>query len=125
MNKKGARQTVFVCISINEGKLLSKIIPSDSVENASSLFFEQEKIKPQEILGPFYKKRTKILETTRVVKFGNISKKAIYDNWMVNALYLKEPENHAFLIFLKRIDDKKVPAPTGTVIVPIADLRIQ
>ena len=42
---------------------------------------------------------------------------------IVNAMFLKEPESHAFLVFIKRIDDKKIPFPKGTIVVPISDLR--
>ena len=126
MNKKGARQIVFVCSAISpNGDLLSKIIPASTIEEASNLFFEQQNISAKEVLGPFYKKRVGVLENTRVIKFSNETKKAIYNDWLVNAMLLKFPENQAYLIFIKRVDDKKVPPPKGTIIVPISELRFQ
>lgn len=126
MNIKNTRQVVFVCIGLNsDNKILSKIVNADTPDQASSLFLEQENIKAQEVLGPFYKKRTRVIENTRQLKFSNESKKAIYDDWLVTAMLLKEPENQAYLIFIKRTDDKKVPPPKGTVVVPISDLRFE
>lgn len=78
---------------------------------------------PKEILGPFYKKRAQVIENTRSLKFSNQTKKAVYNDWMVNAFLLKEPENQAYLVFIKRVDDKKLPIPKGTITVPISDLR--
>lgn len=124
MLRKGARQTVYVCSAIAEnGDLLNKILPAQTQEDAGKLFFDQTNVKPKEILGPFYKKRTQVLETTRILKFSNITKKAIFNDWMVNAFLLKEPEDHAYLVFIKRVDDKKASSPVGTIIVPISDLR--
>lgn len=102
---------------------MTKVIPASSPEEASSLFVEHYSVSPKEILGPFYKKRAQVIENTRTLKFSNQTKKAIYNDWMVNAFLLKEPENQAYLVFIKRIDDKKLPIPKGTITVPISDLR--
>ena len=125
MKNKSVRKIVFVCSAIDNGNLISKIIVADNPANAASLFLEQNKISPKEILGPFYKKRARVIQSTRTLKFTNESKKAVYDNWLVNALLLKEPEDHAFLVFIKRLDDKKVSSPKGTVVIPISELRFQ
>lgn len=123
MSKKGPRQIVFVCAGIsNTGELLTKIIPAVTPAEANDLFVEQFSISPKEVLGPFFKKRTQILETTRELKFTNEIKRATYEGWIVNAFFLKEPEDQAYLVFLKRIDGKKIAAPKGTITVPIADL---
>jgi len=41
----------------------------------------------------------------------------------VNAIFLQEPENYAYLIFIKRTDDKTIPRPKGAITVPISELR--
>jgi len=124
MSRKGARQTVFVCSSVTDGgDLLNKILAAETQDDAGKLFLEQTSCKAKEILGPFYKKRAQVIETTRVLKFSNQTKKAIFNEWLVNAFLLKEPENHAYLVFIKRVDDKKASTPTGTITVPISDLR--
>lgn len=124
MYKKGRRQTVFVCTAIKiDYDLISEIIPANSTEEASKLFEEKFNIKPKNILGPFFKRRVQTLEVKTPIKFDGKPRQAIYDGWSVNAFSLKEPENSAFLIFIKRIDGQQKQIPKGTVIVPITDLR--
>jgi hypothetical protein len=49
----------------------------------------------------------------------------------IKPLYEKRKEaltastKEAYIIFLKRLDDKTIPMPKGTIIVPISDLRFQ
>jgi hypothetical protein len=74
-------------------------------------------------MGPFYKKRAQVLESTRVLKFTNQTKRAQYNDWLVNAFILKEPVDQAYLVFIKRLDDKKLPTPKGTITVPVSELR--
>lgn len=124
MSRRGMRQIVFVCIGLTDtGGLVSKIIPAASPDEASSSFLEENNFKAQEILGPFYKKRTRVLENTRSLKFTNEVKKATYNEWFVTAFLLKDPENHAYLLFNKRVDGKKHPSPKGVITVPLSDLR--
>jgi len=118
------RQSIFVCSSLtNEGDLFNKIISATSKDEAASLFQEQFSMKAKEIFGPFYRKKVHVLENTKVLRFTNQMKKAIYNEWVVNAFLLHEPENHAYLVFIKRADERKLPIPKGTVTVPISDLR--
>lgn len=123
MNKVGVRKTVFVCANIVNNNLLTKVIQAETSEEASKIFNQEFMINPKEILGPFYKKRIKAVEQVRTLKFSNETKKALYNNWIVNAMLLKEPEDHAFLIFIKSNDDQKRSFPKGTVIVHISELR--
>lgn len=124
MNRKGARQTIFVCAGITDNnELVMRIIAADSPKEATDLFFEQATFQPKEVLGPFYKKRSQVIDNTRVLKFSNQTKRAIYNNWLVDAFMLQEPENQAYLVFIKRIDDKKLSPPKGTITVPVSDLR--
>ena len=88
------------------------------------MFFEMTSIKAKTIHGPFRPKRAQVIENTRTLKFSDKKQqKAIYNDWEVNVLFLKEPENHAYLLFIKRVDGKKQPAPKGTIVVPVSDLR--
>lgn len=126
MSKRGPRPVVFVCIGTNPEKpngFVSKVIQAVSQDEAASIFLEQTKMKAQTIHGPFRPKRAQVLENTRSLKFSDQSRKAIHNDWEVTAFLLKEPENHAYLVFIKRVDDQKVPAPKGTIIVPISELR--
>lgn len=123
--RNGPRPVVFVCAALSEvGALLTKVVTAQTPDEASKLFNEQFGVSPQEVMGPFFKKRAQVLETTRELKFTNQTKKAIYDGWVVNAFVLKEPENQAYLVFIKREDGKSMPTPKGVITVPISDLRL-
>ena len=122
--RRRMRQTFFVCAAISmDGKLLTRIIAAETPKEASELFLQETIIQAKEVLGPFFKKRTQIIENTRVLKFTAQQKRAIYDNWIVDAFMLQEPVDQAYLVFIKRVDGKKLPPPKGTITVPISDLR--
>lgn len=123
--KKGARETVYVCSAIINNTLTNKVQPAASPNEAADLFFNEHQVRPQEVLGPFYKKRTQVLETNRSIKLTGKSAKAIYNEWNVNAFFLEDPEDYAYLVFLKRTDNKKVPTPKGVITVPISNLRFE
>lgn len=127
--RRGPRPVVYVCIGIdpdNPGEFVSKQIQATSQGEAASLFLEMTKSKAKTIYGPYRPKRAQVIENTREMKLlvNEKARKAIYDDWSVTAFYLKEPENHAYLIFHERVDGQKLALPKGTVIVPISDLRV-
>ena len=127
--KRGPRPVVYVCIGIdpdNPGEFVSKQIQAASQGEAASLFLEKTGSKAKTIYGPYRPKRAQVLENTREMKLlvNEKARKAVYDDWKVTAFYLKEPENHAYLIFHERADGQKMAQPKGTIIVPISDLRI-
>jgi|ERR1700723_2980374 len=125
--RRKARPIFFVCTALSErGDLLSKMINAPILSDARQLFKNEFGIEPKEIFGPFYKKQTQILETTRTLKFAqqDAKKTAIYHDWYVDVFFLIDPIDHAYLIFQRRVDDKKVAPPKGTITVPITDLRI-
>lgn len=124
--RRGPRPVFFVCIGIDpnkSGEFISMQIQAASQIEAANLFLEQTKAKAKKIHGPYRLKRAQVLENTRSIKFAEQSHKAIYDDWEVTAFYLKEPENHAYLVFQNRVDGQKMPQPKGTIIVPVSDLR--
>lgn len=121
-----SRPLVFVCSSVSKnGELISKMIVADT-QNAAALEFDKNfAIQAQIILGPFYKKSTQILESTRSLQFTKSGfKKAIFNDWLVHAFSLVEPADHAYLIFIKKADNIQSPKPKGTIIVPISSLRM-
>jgi hypothetical protein len=126
MTKRGPRPVVFVCVAVNPDKPEDPIsIPVQAVSQAEAaiLFLEKTKLKARNIHGPYLPKRAQVMKNTRTLKFTNEQKRAIYDGWEVNAMFLKEPENHAYLLLLRRVDGKKQQQPKGTIIVPVSDLR--
>ena len=125
--RRGPRPVVFVCISIDPdrpGEFISKQIQATSKAEAASLFLEMTKIKAKTIHGPYRPKRAQVLENTRLLKFAEGSCKAVYDGWNVTAMFLNEPENHAYLFFNERVDGQKMSPPKGTIVVPVSDLMI-
>lgn len=124
--RRGARQTVFVCVTFTYGtELITRIIAAETPKEASELFLKETGHQPKEVLGPFFKKRTQVIENTRVLKFTTQQRRATYNDWVVDAFMLQDPADHAYLVFIKRVDDKKLPAPKGTITVPISDLRFE
>lgn len=124
MSRKGARQTVFVCAGISaNNELVTRIIEAETPQAATELFLQQASVQAKDVLGPFYKKKTQVIESTRALKFSPQSKRAIYNDWIVDAFILQEPENQAYLVFIKRADNKKMPFPKGTIVVPVTELR--
>jgi hypothetical protein len=127
MSRRKAREIIFVCSSVSDnGELISQMIPSKTPEEAASLFKDQHALNAKSVLGPFYKKKTQVLETTRSIQLaGTPFRKAEYNGWVVHSFALKEPANQAYLVFIRRVDDKKIPTPKGTITVPLSDLRFQ
>lgn len=125
MSRRHTRPIYFVCCASNsDGDLIAKTILATQVSEAIEVFKKEFGLAPQQSFGPFYKKRTQILEKTRELKFTTECKKAEYNGWLVNAFMLKVPEDQAYLVFVKRADGKKLPIPKGTITVPTSELRI-
>lgn len=119
------KQLFFVCIAIDTEfkNLIAETLPAASAEEAELLFIEKFKIKPQKIIGSFYKKKEYAVFEEKNIKFSNQIKEAIYKNWKVNAFILQYPENHAFLAFLKSLDGSAAPQKNN--IVPVTELRFK
>jgi len=130
-NKNGRQRPIhFVLTAIKDGGLVAKTIEAKSLSEAVDIFEKEFSVSPQETFGPFYKKRSRVIEKTNGLTFDNEIKNAIpvsatYNGWLVNAFFLKNLKSQAYLVFIKRVDDKKIPRPQGNVIVPISELRIQ
>lgn len=123
MGKRGSRPTEFVCCALIDGRIISKSIEAETSEEAIGLFKSEFGIQPENLHGPYYRKRGGILETSREIEFSNERKKGIYRDWYVIASILNYPENSAYLLFDKRVDGKKVPKPTGTFIIKLDELK--
>lgn len=125
MNNKYFKQTIFVCIGLKDNfNIISKIVEAESVIEASTKYEEEFNAKPKEVLGPFFKKKIQVLENSAVIKFSNNQfSKAVYNDWAVNAFMLENPPDHAYLVFINHMHNKKNIAPKGTVVVPISQLR--
>ena len=125
--KRRSRQIFYVCSAINNNKLITESIPAINEGEAKSCFLKQHCVEVESLLGPFYKKRT-VIKTEDInrtsIKFSkNSPMKAIFNNCLVNVFTLSNPENHACVIYLKRLDDNKSKLPKGTIIIPISDIK--
>jgi hypothetical protein len=115
----------FVLSAISNNNLISAQIEAKTASEAEKKFINQYSFPPKEILGPFYKAKQKLTKNVKTIQFTNDKPhKAIYGDWLVNAFFLSEPKGQAYLILIKRIDDKKVPIPKGIITVPSEKLRL-
>jgi hypothetical protein len=119
-----ARQNkVFVCSAIINSKIISSIIEASSSEEASAIFSAKNTTNPLDISGPLYQNVCDKKDDYSSIKFSGETKKAIYNDWIVNAMMLNEPANCAYIIFLNRVDCKKMQAPKNITIVKHLDLK--
>ena len=115
--RRKARSVIYVCSAIKENNLISKMIESSSVEESYSIFEKDNGIKPQVVLGPFFKKKTGILNKNFDIKFKfGQNKQGIYNGWHVTAMPLLNPEDSVYLLYNKRIDGQKVQKPQAMVV---------
>jgi hypothetical protein len=121
MSKK---EIFYVCASCINQKLVLETIPASLEKDAVSLYKNKYGQVPEKIEGPFYKKRVYTEPVNQNIKFNGQIKSAMYQGWKVNAFLLQEPENFAFLVFLKNIENIKESCK-DTTIVPIKDLRFE
>lgn len=124
MRDRRPRQIIYVCSAFHNQMLLSHTVEAINDEDAMKKFEEKYGAKAQIINGPFFRKRSFGLPNAQNIKFAGKSVEAIYNEWLVSALLLKEPVNCAYLLFDKRVDNKKLPKPAGTFIVKLDDIRI-
>ena len=126
MRQRIKKDIIYVCSAINENKLISHSIIAMSQKEASDIFYQKYQTLATEILGPFHEAKKQIFKNFKILKFSNTKpRKAIYNNWIVNAFILSEPVNCAYLLYVDKINDENIPFPTGTVVVPIDDLRFK
>ncbi len=113
----------YVCAAVVQEKLLMESIIALSEKEASSMYKEKYGVIPSQIEGPFLRKKVHIDPDPINLKFNGIVKSAIYQDWRVNAFFLEDPKDYAFLVFLKNLNNKE--SSKNTTIVPITDLRFE
>lgn len=123
-NKRNS--ALFACSAILSNKLICETVEAVSLEDSAKIFAEKYGIVPENTQGPFTGRvRNKIIKCEKVLKFcSSQPRKAIYEDWIVNAFLLSEPIDHAYLIFIGKVNGEKTPFPKGTMnIVPLSTLR--
>lgn len=116
MGRKGPRQIVFVCSALVKGSLVSEVVEKNLSEDAQKSFEVKYGARPSSVLGPFYRKRMGVLNSQTEVKFSGKSKKAIFNDWHVNAMLLTKPEKCVWIFFSTRVDGKKMPKPESLIV---------
>lgn len=110
---------VYICSAIKNNVLISEKIFSNSLEKAKKTFIEDYQIDNPIIYGPFQEE----LISAKEVKFSGIIRNAIFNNWKVSAMLLKEPKDYAYLFFDQHIDNQKIDKPKQSYVVKIEELR--
>lgn len=117
-----SKPKVFICLGLLEGKIVAEPILIVSADEAKEQYINRYGVAPEKVLGPYL--NPKKIEHEKILRFvSHQSQKAMYNDWLVNAFLLHDPPDHAYLIFVKKIDDVSAVPPKGTIIVPIQDLR--
>ena len=117
------KEIIFVCSAVIDNILISKSIIALSKDESISLFKDEFNHIPDNVDGPFYRKKPEKLKSITDIEFSDKRFKAIYKDWIVIACVLKKPVNRAFLLFDKRIDNKKCSKPHGTFIIELNELK--
>jgi hypothetical protein len=115
--RRKARPIIYVCTAIKEDLLVSKMIESQTIEDSYLIFEKENGIKPQVVLGPFYKKRTGTLDKHFDIKFKpGQTKRGIHNGWQVTAMPLSNPPDSAYLFYDRKVDGQKGIKPVSTII---------
>jgi hypothetical protein len=123
MYNRSKKKNIFVCSAINNNlELISKYFEADSESDASKLFEKEFNFLPKIILGPFTKKKVLEVSQEKTINFSNPSKKAIYNQWIVNAFEIKENDKECFIIYVKPVDNIKKQKINNTCIIPTSEL---
>ena len=117
------RKITFVCSAVKEELLISKMIDSESVSDSCNSFEKEFGIKPQAVYGPFYKKKTGILNENFDIKFkfGQYIQ-CIHNGWDATGMPLLNPPDSVYLLYNKRVDGQKMIKP-NPMIVKIKELQ--
>ena len=112
------RIIVYVCSAVKNGELISKMIETKNIDEARAAFEKEYLAKPETIFGPFYKKKTSVLNKNCDIKFksNEANKRGIYNDWYVSAMPLESPTDSFYLFYDKRIDGQKLPKPNIMII---------
>jgi hypothetical protein len=99
-----------------KGKLVSEVVEKNVSDEAQKAFKAKYDQQPEAVLGPFYRKRMGVLNSQTEVRFAGPSKKAIFNDWYVNAMLLMKPEKCVWIFFNTRVDGRKMPKPENLIV---------
>lgn len=115
--RRRIRQIIFVCSVIKDNALVSKMVESLTIEDSCILFEKEFGVKPQTVFGPFYQKKSSVLEKNVDIKFKiGPNKQGIYNGWFVTVMPLENPPDSGYLLYNKQADGHKELKPLPTVV---------
>ena len=121
VQRRTPKPTFYICDAIKSGALISKKIKATTIDDAMNIFETTYGVRAQVFHGPFVERQDRTLGTKEIV-FSSQSLQAIYNDWKVKAILLKNPPNCAYLFFQERVDGEKANKPKGIFIVKCEDL---
>lgn len=115
--RRKSRTVIFVCSAVKDNQIISKMIESQTVEESYSIFEKDHGIKPQAVLGPFYKKKTGVLEKNFDIKFKfGQNKQGTYNGWEVTGMPLLNPPDSVYLLYNRRVDGQRAQKPQAMIV---------
>ena len=109
---------IFVFIGLKDHELITDTIKASSKEEALVMFKNTRLIDPIKIIGPFSDKVVKI-DLSQIKFKNNKPIRAYYENFVVNAFILSDPEDYAYIVYLDDCVDRK----NKLEIIPTYNLR--
>jgi hypothetical protein len=117
MRRKGPRPICFTCSEIVDGKLVSEVMEKETADDARAEFKARFNVEPSICLGPFYRKRTGVLQHTQSdIVFSGGTGEFVHNGWVVTVMFLSKPEGCGYVFYESRIDDKKMPKPPASIV---------
>lgn len=71
------------------------------------------------LYGPYYKKKVYEYKYINNAVFSGKTMKCKFKGWLVNAFILKEPKDHAYLLFSKKIEENGWDEPKNKIVVEL------
>ena len=123
--KRTAKTVEYVCCGLKSNVCISRAIATNSMESAERIFQEETGVAATSIHGPFFRKRARPLDNQMSVVYVGKSFKGKYGGWHVMAIPLSGPGERVQLFFDRRVDEKKVVKPVGTIIVSKEEIKTE
>lgn len=124
MSSRGKRQIIYVCNAIINDKIVTEFVEKESSEDAFKAFESKHSVQPCGVHGPFYRKRTGILEQQIKISFScKKTQNGVYQGWNVKVMHLSNPPEMAWILYQSRTDNKPMQKPKPWV-VRLADIEI-
>jgi len=115
------REIVFVCVAVKHNdiadhQLHTRTIIANTVEDACIKYEQEFGFQPDEVFGPFYKKKSGMLNKNFDIKFAPKSKlTGTFNDWNITAMPLLNPPDSVYVIYDTKIDGTKTNKPSAMI----------